>query len=153
MSVGRKLSAGQETVEQRRAFEEYCKMGDERSLVKIAKLMNKAPLTVQRWSKIFDWRNKVIKVDQQHIDTANIESIADHTDSRKRNLKLIDVMLKDAAIIDENGNIVESKVKLKSMTDIRTALEVREALLGRDKTGKSGDTTNIDKAVFIIKKG
>lgn len=153
MPRGRKLEVGNETMEQRRAFEEYSRLGDERSLVKVADIVGKTDVTIQKWSKCFGWVERVKKLDNAIIDTASVESLPEQMDNRKRNLKLIDVMLRDAAVIDENGNIVESKIKLKSMTDIRTALEVREALLGRDKTGKSGDTTNIDKAVFIIKKG
>ncbi len=142
-----------ESIEQRTAFEEYCKLGDDRSLEKVADIVKKNSLTIQRWSKRFNWVKRVNQVDIDNIDTVTIESLADQMDSKKRNLKLVDVMLKEAAVIDENGNIVSSKVKLKSMSDIRTALEVRDALLGKDNKGKGGNIgTEIQQAVFIIKK-
>lgn len=155
MARGRKLSKDNETVEHRLAFEEYIKLGDERSLAKVAEITGKHELTVQRWSSVFDWVGRARAIDMANIDTAGVEPLPEQMESRKRNLKLVDVMLREAAVIDEDGNIVSSKVKLKSMTDIRTALEVREALLGSvaRTNGKTGNIENIEKAVFIIKKG
>lgn len=155
MARGRKLDKDNETVEQRLAFEEYVRLGDERSLAKVAEKTGKHELTIQKWSSVFDWVERARSIDFANIDTAGVETIPEQMENRKRNLKLVDVMLKEAAVIDEDGNIVSSKVKLKSMTDIRTALEVREALLGSvaKTNGKSGNIENIEKAVFIIKKG
>lgn len=155
MARGKKLSKENETVEQRLAFEEYLRMGDNRSLAKIADVLGKQELTISRWSKALDWVERARAADMANIDTAGVESLTESMDKRKNNLKLIDSMLRDSAIIDEEGNVVGSTIKLRSMNDIRTALEVREALLGTAKTsnGKGGNIGNIEKAVFIIKKG
>ena len=153
---GKRLDPKNESVEQRLAFEEYLKLGDERSLAKVAEKSGRTEITIGRWSKAFDWVERAKQVDVEHIDTASIESLPSQMEGRKRNLKLIDIMLRETAVVDDDGNIVSSNVKLKSMSDIRTALEVREALLGSAKanSGRPGGTIeNIEKAVFIIKKG
>ena len=137
------------------AFEKYVELGDERSYARVAEIMGCRPRVIMEWSTRFGWKDKVRELTHQAISTTVVEPVTEQLKKRKAHLRLIDFMLKDAAVLDKDGNIIGSNVVLKSMQDIQRALETRENILNENKRGPNGvfgPNTQIGQAVFILKR-
>ena len=136
------------------AFEKYVELGDERAYHKVATAMGLPVATINRWAKTNKWQEKIKDLSNAAISSSVVESITEQMAKRKAHLRLVDFMLESAAVKDEHGNVIGSKVELKSMQDVQRALETRENILdvNKDKNKLFGDNAQIGKAVFIIRK-
>ena len=141
-----------ENLEQRALFEEYVAMGEHRSLKKVLEISRRSWNTIQAWSVKFNWRVRAQERDKELMENISVETPRESVDRKKFALDIVNNILKDIAVLDENGKVIDTKVKAKNIFDIRTLIDIRAEILGeKDKSQKAG-TTNIDKAVFIIKK-
>ncbi len=144
-----------ENLEQRGLFEEYVKLGSKRSLKQLKPLTDKSWETIQVWSQKFCWVKRSREEDAKLIDNISLESPKENFERRKLILSLINKMIKDIAKLDADGNVIGSEFPAKNVFDLRTLIELRDEQLGqkdKPKISSQGGTTNIDKAVFIIKK-
>jgi hypothetical protein len=144
-----------ENLEQRALFEEYVKLGSKRSLKQLIPLTDKSWETIQVWSQKFTWVKRAREEDAKMIDNISLESPKENYERRKLILSLINKMIKDVAKLDESGNVIGSNFPARNVFDLRTLIELRDEQLGvkdKSKITPNGGTTNIDKAVFIIKK-
>lgn len=139
------------------AFERYLAMGDSRSLKRLAEEVGIALQTAEIWSKKFGWQKRMKHIKQENAEVEFIESAADQRKNRTLQLKIIDRMIRDSVVLDEDGNIVDTKVQAKSTSDLRMLIATRNEILypsrpGASTSSGSGGTQNIQNAVFIIKK-
>jgi hypothetical protein len=137
------------------AFEKYIEMGNERSYPRLSALTGYSVRSIMKWASVFCWQEKVRQLTDVAISSSVVEPVHESMKKRKSHLRLIDFMLKDAAILDENGELIGSKVKLNSMQDVQRALDTRESILSgneRKNHGMFGPNAQIGQAVFIIKK-
>lgn len=141
---------------QRKAFEAYLEMGEYRNLDAVAKLVGRTLITVQKWSRSFEWVNRCLQWELENQGNLTLESFAENRRKKKFMLQLVDASLKDAAVLDEDGNVKESRIILKSAADVRTFVSLRTEILDEGKRKVempgSGGTQNIQNAVFIIRK-
>ncbi len=152
-SKGGTLPALEENPEQRALFDEYVAMGRNRSLEKLQAHTERTIQTIQRWSSRFGWVRRADLKDRELLENG-LESARDHINNKKLALAIINKMIKDVAVIDEKGELVGTTVQAKNVYDIKTLIEIKDIILGVDKkdTSPKGGNTNIDKAIFIIKK-
>jgi hypothetical protein len=145
-----------ENLEQRALFEEYVALGSRRRLLDLMQFTDKSWVTVQRWSVQFNWVKKAVERDKELMECAGLETPKENVKNKKLALDIVNKMIKDLAILDENGNVVGTTVQAKNVFDLRTLIDVRNEILGikdkMDRTNKLNQQTNIDKAIFIIKK-
>lgn len=137
------------------AFEKYIELGPDRTYGKLAEITGYGSDSISRWGRKYNWVQRVRELTDVAINSLVVEPVSESMRKRKNHLQLLDFMLKDAAVVDENGNIIGSNVKLKSMQDVQRALETRESILRTDNGkagGMLGPGTQIGQAVFIIKK-
>jgi hypothetical protein len=150
------LPAKSENLEQRLLFEEYVSMGSSRSLKKLMEHTKRSWKTVQAWSIRFKWNIKARERDKELMETIGMETPRENVERRKLSLDIVNKMIADIAILDDAGEVVDTKIKAKSVLDLRTLIDVRDEILGvkerMEKNSKQNNQTNIDKAIFIIKK-
>jgi hypothetical protein len=142
-----------ENMEQRALFEEYVAMGAQRSLKKLLPHTRRVWNTVQKWSHDFNWVVRARERDKELMDSNLIETPRENVERKKLALEIVNKMIRDIAILDKDGKVIDTTLKAKNVFDLRTLVDVRDELLGlKDKSRKEASQTNIDKAIFIIKK-
>lgn len=136
------------------AFEKFVELGNGRSLPKLSEATGINIHVIRRWHYLYKWSDKIKLLMEASISSTVVETMPEQMKKRKLNLRLIDCMLKDIAIFDNDGNVVGSKVELKSMSDVQRALETRENILNANDDRRKGmfGGAQIGQAVFIIKK-
>ena len=148
-----RLPALTENMEQRDLFEKYIAMGKGRTLKKLIPHCKRKWLTIQNWSVRFNWARRALERDKEAMETYGLETPEEHLKNKKLALDIVNKMIKDMAVLDKNGNVVETIIKAKNVFDLRTLVDVRDEILGlKDKAEKTKQLTQIDKAIFIIKK-
>lgn len=153
MTQGRNLPACTENMEQRDLFEKYVSMGKDRSLKKLIPFTKKKWLTIQNWSVKFNWSKRALERDKEAMETYGLETPSEHLKNKKLALDIVNRMIRDTAVLDEDGKLIGTTIQAKNVFDLRTLIDVRDEMLGlKDKAEKTKNLTQIDKAVFIIKK-
>jgi hypothetical protein len=101
------------------AFEVYYGLGVNRSLHEVGRVVGKSYATIQAWSKVFDWDNRVMQLDLQNsggssaeiaklIEDTQIEKYTPTTMEQELLLKQIErigVML-DKVFVEQDGKII-----------------------------------------------
>ncbi len=148
------LPAKGENLEQRALFEEYCKMGAKRTLKKLLDISPRSWKTIQSWSIRFQWVRRAEQKDRELMECVGLESPKQNIERKQLILDIINHMIEQIAVLDENGKVKETKFGAKNVYDIRTLVDIRDEVLGVKKDAKESKSgnTNIDKAIFIIKK-
>jgi hypothetical protein len=142
-----------ENIEQRALFEEYVKMGYTRTLAKLTDKTPRSWNTIQIWSRKFDWIKRANMADKEIMENLSLESPVENTERKRLILDIINKMITDIAVVDEKGKVVGTTLQAKNVFDLRTLVDVRNEILGvKDKSKDKSNQTNIDKAIFIIKK-
>jgi hypothetical protein len=143
-----------ENFEQRELFEKYCVMGRGRTLRKLLTQTKRPWGTVQTWSRKFGWVRRAADRDHESLGSVGLETPENNLKNKKLALDIVNKMIQDMAILDEDGKVVDTVIKAKNVFDLRTLVDVRDEILGlKEKAEKNKlATTNIDKAIFIIKK-
>lgn len=154
--MGRPNGKKPETLEQRTLYEEYLRLGDDRSIDKVVSLSKRSRNTVYAWSKKFNWFDRANQEDKALTEGSTVlpEPQRKNRERKQLILDMIDWMIKEMVVFNPDGTIKMTKLQPKNIFDLRTLIDIRDEQLGLKKaaSGKPGDTTNIDKAVFIIKK-
>jgi hypothetical protein len=151
----REMELKPENIVQRKAFEAYLEMGELRSLPAVAQMIGKNVALVQAWSAKYNWVQRCLAWEAENQGNLTLESFSENRRKKRFMLQLVDAALKDSAILDEDGNVEKSKIMLRSASDIRTFVALRQEILdeGKVKTNLPGSgTQNIQNAVFIIRK-
>jgi len=144
-----------ETLQQRKAYECYLDMGSNRSLPKVAEHFGKASQVIYRWSKKFGWVDRVARWEIENQGNLTIESFSEQRKKKKFLLDLVDTAIKDSVVLNKDGTIKETLIKLKSASDVRTFVSLRQEILDEGKVKLPQTpvgTQNIQNAVFIIRK-
>jgi hypothetical protein len=141
-----------ENLEQRALFEEYVKMGAKRSLPKLLAHTTRSIMSIQNWSKRFDWVERARQADHAACEIGLLETPRETVERKKTTLDLINWMIVNTANLDENGKVIGSKVGVRSVNDLKLLNELREELMGQRRKEVARGDINVDKAVFIIKK-
>ena len=143
-----------ENLEQRALFEEYVGMGSKRSLMKLQDHTDRAWNTVQAWSIRFNWVVRANERDKELMECAGFETPQQNVQRKKLALDIVNKMIEDMAVVNEHGKVVDTTIKAKTVFDLRTLVDVRNEILGiKDKMDRTkNQQTNIDKAIFIIRK-
>ncbi len=141
-----------ENIEQRILFEEYVKLGAKRSLKKLMEFSPRSWTTIQKWSIKFNWVKRAMENDKESMETFGLETQSEGVIRKKLALDIVNKMIEDIAVI-KDGKVIDTTLKAKNVFDLRTLVDVRDEILGiKEKMAKTQQQTNIDKAIFIIKK-
>lgn len=127
------------------AFVAYCVMGTQRSLQPLAKKLGKSSTIIERWSRLYDWRNRVMTYDaSMHAIAAEAharEHLSDLEQLRERSKGLADKLLDAAeAILDrikdkaKDGEIYINTQSLSAASNaIKAGLDIHSHGLGIDE--------------------
>ena len=114
-------AAADEGFVERMAFETYYKLGDNRTLKKIATSLSKGSATIERWSKKYRWPQRVKERERQAAEYLLMQQSAqEEAETKKKHLTLI-----DAAISTFSKKLVEGGVKLDSVDDLQKLVNMR----------------------------
>lgn len=114
-------AAAEEGFVERMAFESYYKLGDNRSISKIAKDLTKARSTVQDWSSKFRWVSRVKERERQAAEYLLMQKSAqEEAETKRKHLTLI-----DAAISTFSKKLVENKIVIKTVDDLQKLVNMR----------------------------
>ena len=145
-----------EGLEHRTLFEEYVKMGAGRKIKDLVekKITTRCWGTIQAWSIKYHWVKRARERDKEMMENIGLETHAESVEHKRLALDIVNKMIRDIAVIDEHGKVIDTTIKAKNVFDIRTLVDVRDEILGvKEKMAKTASQqTNIDKAIFIIKK-
>ena len=143
-----------ETEDQRRAFDEYLAMGDNRSISGLAQKIGRDRNVLMRWAAKHKWMERVIEWSQQTGMARSIQPLDQEIASKRLAVSICDKIIANAAILDEEGNFKDTTIVARSVQDLQRVLETKNAILygnqGKQDSGKRN--TQIGQAVFIIKK-
>jgi hypothetical protein len=136
--------ASLESLEQKMAYEIYYKMGEERSLAKVAKQMNKAKITIEGWSRKFRWSSRVREQEKTAAEFLLLQQSAQQeAETKNKHLTLI-----DAAIGQFSRKLVDEKITIKSIDDLERLVNLRwkvanipERIVNQTALGGSGGAT------------
>lgn len=106
---------------ERMAFEQYYKMGDNRSIRKIATDLHKHRNTVQDWSQKYRWQARVKERERQAAEFLIMQQSAqEEAETKKKHLTLI-----DAGISTFARNLAQGKVEITSIDDLQKLVKMR----------------------------
>lgn len=148
-------AAAAEGFEQRMAFETYYKMGESRSLVKIAEQIHKHRTTVEEWSSKYRWTARVKEREMQAAEFMLMQQSAEEeAQVKKKHLTLI-----DASIGQWSKKLLAGEIRLKSIDDLDKLISLRWKLASMaDKTVNpaapaGGATSTIDLRLRGMERG
>lgn len=110
-----------ETFEQKMSFETYYKMGDQRSLAKVAKKLGRGITTIEEWSSKLRWSARVKERERQAAEFLLMQQDAqEEAEQKKKHLTLI-----DASIAQWSKKLVDGQIVLKSVDDLQKLVRLR----------------------------
>ena len=114
-------SASVEGFEQKMAFEIYYKLGEGRSLSKVAKQVGRSIKTLEVWSSKYRWMPRIKERERQAAEFLLMQKSAqEEAEVKKKHLTLI-----DAAIGKWAKRLTEDKIRLRSVDDIEKLVKLR----------------------------
>lgn len=127
-----------ETLKNKKAFEYYYSLGDDRNLTKVGKKFSMAPATITKWSSKFDWAERVIARDASIGERLKYETDEETTQTRRDILKVIRTLVGKMIDEDEDGNVIVKGIVLKNIAEVREAYELTERILNPGKGDGDG---------------
>lgn len=114
-------AASLEGFEQRMMFETYYKMGESRSMAKLAKQIGRATRTIERWSNEFRWTSRIRERERQAAEFLLMQKSAqEESETKKKHLTLI-----DASVAQWSKRLVEGKIRLRTVEDLERLIRLR----------------------------
>jgi hypothetical protein len=126
----------------KKAFEVYYQLGEERSIRKVAAKMNKSPATIQNWSGSFNWKERVEIRDatvQETLEKKVIDTVVSLKADYHKILK--------ATILGAVQDIKDGKLKVESISDLRTVMEMDLKLMGEEDRRNKGQMDALNDAI------
>jgi hypothetical protein len=110
-----------ETAEQRMAFDLYYRMGNDRSLVKVAEQTGKHLNTIKLWSARFAWQERVAEREKATtLKREDVQDVLREQDLKKKHVKVLDV-----AITHGVREISEGRVKINNTRELIQVMDAR----------------------------
>lgn len=135
----------EETPKQREAFEVYYMMGDERSVRKVAKQVNKSATTIQNWATMFNWRERVEIRDTQV--KRQFDSQMEKSNDTIVNIKAQYHKLLKFTIGEALKDIQDGKLRITSIRDLLGVIELDLSLLGEEDRRSKGQMEDLNRAI------
>lgn len=126
----------------RKAFEIYYQLGEERSIRKVAKKLDKSPATIQNWSHSFNWRERV-----EIRDTTVAETLEKKVIDTVVTLKADYHKILKATILTAVQDIKDGKLKIETIQDLRTVMEMDLKLMGEEDRRNKGQMDALSDAI------
>lgn len=130
---------------QSQAFEIYYDMGKNRSLTRLADTLDYSPQTVAKWSKEFNWQNRIVERDKQNLALMRRQRLEESEKMRTIYQQSIRKVLTDQFLKPlQNGKL---KMNLNDYGDVRRMIELDMALENIDKNDErySNDKTELSE--------
>ena len=141
-----------EALKNKKAFEHYYSLGDDRNLTKVSQKFNMSPATITKWSSKFDWGERVITRDKSIGDRLKYETDEETTATRRDILRVIRTLVGNMVVEDENGKVSVTGIGLKNIAEMREAYELTERILNPNASdGEGGDGAKQQIQVNIMK--
>lgn len=119
-------AAAEETFEQKMAFETYYRMGEKRSITKLAKEMDKHRSTLELWSSKYRWVHRVKEREKAMAEYLLLQQDAkQEADTKNRQLKLI-----DGTIAIWAKKLQDKEIKITSIDDLEKLINLRWKVAG-----------------------
>jgi hypothetical protein len=119
------------------AFKTYYEMGDKRSLKAVAQKLGISKVSVERYSKIFKWRERIEELDRAQVEATHKALVRNTVESKLQTME-INQKLKD----DFAKMVNEGKVRVRTIKDYISV--DRHDLLVRGEPTERTESTNIE---------
>lgn len=143
-----------ETLVHRQAFELYYAMGEDRTLKRVSAELNRGINTIQNWSSLFNWSDRIIARDNEIADKLALETKAEIIESKKDVLFIIRESISN--MIQKDADLTRKAIlefKLKNVSDLKEAYLLMEEVRNPGSTlTKKADGGNTAQQVNIIIK-
>jgi hypothetical protein len=137
------------------AFEHYYSLGDERTLMKVAKYMKVTEQTVQKWSSKFHWQERIRVREVQARDRTNVHTKLQIDEVKQAVADYLGEELRATVEYDKNGKIKVHGPKIKNLKDVEKAIDVYYRITGElakeEQARAMKDTGNGVNIQFVIK--
>lgn len=128
-----------ETKEHKEAFNEYYLMGADRSLRELASLRGVAAKSTGRWSKEFNWQERIELKDidlsrktEEKLDDAVVNTRADYRKDVKLMLQPLKALINSAIEVDKKTGITKIKFEVNDARDMASIVASYEKLIKVD---------------------
>ncbi len=127
----------QERPYQSQAFEIYYNMGKDRTLKKVAEIIDYDPGTVGQWSTKFNWQNRIAERDKQNLALMRRQRLEESEKMRTIYQQAIRKVLSDQFLKPlQNGTL---KMDLNNFDDVRKMMQLDMTLENVDKNDERYD--------------
>lgn len=126
----------------RKGFEVYYSLGEERSIRKVAAKLKKSPATIQNWSNSFNWKERV-----EIRDTTVAETLEKKVIDTVVSLKADYHKILKATIFGAVEDIKSGKLKIETISDLRTVMEMDLKLMGEEDRRNKGQMDALNDAI------
>ena len=135
----------QEKPIQREAFEVYYLLGEERSIRKVARQVNKSATTIQNWSNQFNWQERV-EIRDSTVKRAFEEKV-EKVDDTVVNIKAQYHKVLKFVIAEALKDIQSGRLKITNIRDLIGVIELDMSLLGEEDRRSQGQMEDLNKAI------
>lgn len=127
----------EEKPHQAQAFEIYYDMGKKRSLTRLADVIDYSPQTVAKWSKEFNWQNRIAERDKQNLAIMRRQRLEESEKMRTVYQQAIRKVLNDQFLRPlQEGRL---KMDLHDFGDVRSMMQLDMTLENVDRNDERYD--------------
>lgn len=137
------------------AFEYYYKLGDNRSLAKVAAYMKVTQETITRWSGRFKWQARIKERDQLVRQDDRAHNSLQIMEVKKAVADYLGAELQATVKKMEDGTLKVQGPKIKTLKDVNAALDAYYRVTGEqqleDAAKRGRDNANPVNIQFVVK--
>lgn len=128
-----------ETKAHKDAFNQYYLMGADRSLRELARLRNVSEKSPKRWSKAFNWQERITLKDidlsrkiEEKVDDAVVNTKADFRRDIRLSMQPVKAAINSAVIKDKKTGEASLTFKVENAKDLKAVIDSLEKLIKVD---------------------
>lgn len=128
-----------ETLRHQEVFEIYYAMGDARSLRNLSDIVGTAYKTLETWSSVFKWQDRVAQRDTELIKRIQEDFKDEVLKYRCFYIEVVKEMISDCFEVDEKTKKRKINIKATSVADIERLVKLHMSLMGDTGSPLGGD--------------
>jgi hypothetical protein len=130
VSYGSPFITGNDRIDRRTAFTQYCRDGESRTYMKVAERMAVSLETIKEWAKEDNWENAYReRITADIVQVAKEENIHEYLDAKKAMISLIKGKVMEAQagkdVFRNTKELIDTMVKLEELTGAGSVGNVR----------------------------
>lgn len=130
VAIASPFITGNERIDRRTAFTQYCRLGEGRTYVKVAEIMGVSLDTIRKWANEDNWENAYReRVTADIVQVAKEENIHEVLDIRREVIAQLKQRIQDSKngkeVFKNTKEMLDTMLKLEELTGASTANTVR----------------------------